>query len=296
MSGPRQSPGGSTFLRGIGSTALGVICGFVIIALAAVMAIRFVGGNNSQAAPAPSSAVTSPSTSPSQTTRRIPVPTLDAATLAKLPRATTETTVKGAPVDSSTSSGGDVVEIQRNIPGFAKPGKSPITVIPSKQIGGQTWLPIIARDANWIKVRLPSRPNGATAWIPGDGLRTAKTSWAVHISLANGRMTVTKGGHSVGSWRIGQGKAHTPTPVGQTFLLAGFVDPHQSFSPVIYALGAHSHTLDTFGGGPGTVAVHGWPTESGRLGKVSHGCVRVPDAALKMFAKLPSGTPVDITG
>jgi len=267
---------------------LGVACGFLLIAVGIVLAIKFFGGGGSQASAAPSA----PSVAAAP---HIPVPSLDAATLAKLPRATTMTRVKGAPVDTTTPSGGEVVKIQTNIAGFAKPGVNPITVIPSKQIGDQTWLPIIGRDANWIHVRLPSRPDGATAWIPGDGLRTAKTNWAVQISLSKGTMKVTKGGATMGKWPIGQGKASTPTPVGQTFLLAGFVDPTQTFSPVIYALGTHSHTLDTFGGGPGTVAVHGWPTKAGRIGKVSHGCVRVPDGALATFKKLPSGTPIDIT-
>ncbi len=279
----------SALLSGVGTTLLGVVCGFLLIALAAVLAIKFFGGGgSSQAAPAPAS-------SPSTTARHIPVPHVDKAVLAKLPRATTKTTVKGAPTDTTTPSGGQVVEIQKNIPGFAHPGEKPITVIPSRQIGDQTWLPIIGRDANWIKVRLPSRPNGATAWIPGDGLRTATTAWRVKVSLTKGTMTVRKGGDSQGTWHIGQGKASTPTPVGRTFVLAGFVDPTQNFSPVIYALGTHSDTLDSFGGGPGTVAVHGWPSKSGRLGKVSHGCVRVPDGALALFKKMPSGTPVDIT-
>lgn len=279
--------GRSALLSGVGTTLLGVTCGFVLIALAIALTIKFIGGGgSSQAASAPSA---------SATARHIPVPDVSKATLAELPRATTETKVDKAPVDTTTPSDGHVVEIQKNIPGFARPGKKPITVIPSRQIGDQTWLPIIGRDANWIKVRLPSRPNGATAWIPGDGLRTATTSWRVEISLGKGTMTVRKGGDSRGTWHIGQGKASTPTPVGRTFVLAGFVDPTQTFSPVIYALGVHSDTLDTYGGGPGTVAVHGWPSKAGRLGKVSHGCVRVPDGALALFKKMPSGTPVDIT-
>jgi lipoprotein-anchoring transpeptidase ErfK/SrfK len=130
--------------------------------------------------------------------------------------------------------------------------------------------------------------------VPEAGLSRARTEWAVTVQLGSGTMTVTKAGRSHGSWPIAQGKPSTPTPVGQTFLVSGFVDPTQNFSPVIYALGAHSDTLDSYGGGPGTVAVHGWPTAAGREGHVSHGCVRVPDAALKLFGKLPTGTPVDI--
>ncbi|TWP37930.1 L,D-transpeptidase [Leekyejoonella antrihumi] len=287
---PAHRLNGRGLARSIGTTVLGVACGFLLIALGVVLAIKFFGGGSSH----PEAAQTRLS-APAPAARHIAIPSVSVATLAKLPRATTMTTVKGAPVNESAPSGGEVVQIQTNIAGFAKPGANPITVIPSKQIGDQTWLPIIGRDANWIHVRLPSRPDGATAWIPGDGLRTARTDWAVKIALKQGTMTVTKGGKIMGEWTVGQGQSATPTPTGQTFLLAGFVDPTQTFSPVIYALGTHSRTLDTFGGGPGTVAVHGWPTKAGREGKVSHGCVRVPAGALSTFKKLPSGTPIDIT-
>lgn len=274
---------------------VGVVCGFALIGLAVALAVGFTHGGSAHAASgaAAPSAASPPSAGPSLPAR-IAVPAVSAATLAHLPRATTMTTVQHAPVDLTTPSHGDVVRIVKSSPGFARPGADPVTVIPGKQLGNPTWLPVIGRQANWIRVRLPSRPNGATAWIPGEGLRTAQTRWAVRVALQKGTMTVTKAGRTVGSWPIGQGRPGTPTPVGRTFLLAGFVDPSQSFSPVIYATGAHSNTLDSFGGGPGTVAVHGWPTRSGRLGKVSHGCVRVPAAALKVFGELPSGTPIDI--
>ena len=64
-------------------------------------------------------------------------------------------------------------------------------------------------------------------------------------------MTVTHAGSAVGSWAIGHGMADTPTPVGETFLLASFTDRNQSYSPVIFATGSHSDTLDGYGGGPG---------------------------------------------
>lgn len=277
------------------TSVVGVLAGFLIVGGLVALGLQLAGAAQGMAGRVEVASPTATGSGTSSTVTAIPVPSLSAAQLATLPQSTTETSVKQAPVDLQSASEGRVINIAEDTAGFARPGAEAITVIPSRQIGGDTWLPVVARKANWLQVRLPSRPNGATAWIADTGQRTATTRWAVDIRLESGTMSIERDGKQVDSWPIGQGRSATPTPVGQTFLLAGFVDPQQTFSPVIYALGAHSETLDTYGGGPGTVAVHGWPTQAGRTGQVSHGCVRVPAAALDSFAKLPAGTPVSIS-
>lgn len=276
----------------------GVVVGFLVVALVVFIGVKMLGGDDrpSSASSASSAATGSPAATATSRLTDIPVPQVPKSVLDRLPVADTEGKVAAAPIDLTTGSGGLEIEISKAMPGFAEPGADPVTMIPKSQIGTTTWLPVLRTERGWAQVRLPSRPNGATAWIPTAGLNRAKTSWAVHVDLGNGTMTVLYGGSPRGTWPVGQGKRSTPTPIGQTFLLSGFVDPTQSYSPVIYALGVHSATLDTYGGGAGTVAVHGWPTAQGREGKVSHGCIRVPAAALRMFAKLPTGTPVDIAG
>ncbi|NNG38600.1 L,D-transpeptidase [Flexivirga sp. ID2601S] len=283
----KHGSGDNGAARRLMTSVLGVVVGFLVVALLVFAGVKIFGDRGTTAA---SPASGSPSAAPA-----IPVPKVPADVLAKLPRATTEGKVANAPIDLRTASEGRTINIARDLPGFAKPGADPITVIPKSQFGSATWLPVINQRSGWVQVRLPARPNGATAWVPAAGLGMAQTSWSVKVALGAGTITVSKDGTEQGSWPIGQGMAATPTPVGQTFLLGSFVDPKQTFSPVIYALGTHSDTLDTYGGGPGTVAVHGWPTQEGRIGKVSHGCVRVPPAGLAIFAKLPTGTPIDIT-
>ncbi|WP_050671606.1 L,D-transpeptidase [Luteipulveratus halotolerans] len=278
----------------LATTLIGVVAGFTLVALVVVVAVTALGdsGGSGHAAPHTS---TSSRASRAASASTIPVPAVPPAELARLPRSTTEGSVPGAPVDLHGRSHGVVVNLASATTGFAEPGAKPVTVVPASQLGNPTWLPVLEHRANWLRVRLPAKPNGATAWIADTGQRTATTAWAVRIDLSKGSMTITQGARTVGTWPVGRGRDATPTPQGETFLLSGFVDPAQDFSPVIYALGAHSGTLDSYGGGPGTVAVHGWPTVAGRTGKVSHGCVRVPDAALHTFGTLPAGTPVSIT-
>ncbi len=63
---------------------------------------------------------------------------------------------------------------------------------------------------------------------------------------------------------------------------------------MILPLGTHSPTLDSYGGGPGTVAIHTWPTDEGFGEAVSDGCIRVPADALDTLTEVPLGTLVTI--
>jgi lipoprotein-anchoring transpeptidase ErfK/SrfK len=56
----------------------------------------------------------------------------------------------------------------------------------------------------------------------------------------------------------------------------------------------HSARLSSFGGGPGTVGLHGWPDPAVFGQAISHGCVRVPAAALRVLSRIPLGTLVVI--
>lgn len=282
----------------IATRLVGVLVGFLVLAALGIVLRGLIGGDGSEARAVSTATMSAKSSSPGSSVSAmsgiVAVPSVSDAVRAGLPRATTFGTVPGLARPRDADSDGHVVRIARDQVGFTTPGGTPATVIPGKQIGLDTWLPVLERRSGWLQVRLPSRPNGSVTWIPAAGLRTAQTDWRVRINLGDGSLTVTKAGSRQGRWSIGQGADATPTPVGQTFLLAGFVDPAVTYSPAIYALGTHSDTLDTFGGGPGTVAVHGWPTVKGRSGKISHGCLRVPAAALSIFGRLPTGTPVDI--
>ena len=301
---PAPTPGGLRgLLSSLGTSGLGIVVGaglaFGGLAVAGIATAHTRGGQAQPSAvqsAAGSPAAGSPvATAPAPAAAPVAAVPVSRSELSRLPQATTYGTTEAAPVDLTGRSDGTVVTVDETVAAFASPGGPAVARIPRTQLGLETWLPVLERAPGWSRVRLPSRPNGSTAWVPDGRLRAAHTTWAVRIDLGSERMTVTHAGSAVGSWAIGHGMADTPTPVGETFLLASFTDRNQSYSPVIFATGSHSDTLDGYGGGPGTVAVHGWPTRSGRLGAVSHGCVRVPGAALEQFRKLPLGTPISIT-
>lgn len=144
---------------------------------------------------------------------------------------------------------------------------------------------------------LPSRPNGSSAWVFTDTDRfdLARSDALVSVDLGRARVTIDRAGSRVGSWPAVVGAPGTPTPPGTTFVMASVYDPGNAYSTHLLPLGWHSDTLDSFGGGPGTVALHGWPARSlfrSVHRDVSHGCVRIPADALALAVQLPLGTPV----
>lgn len=223
---------------------------------------------------------------------------VSAAERAKLPKATTFTTVHGAPTDPAPNAplDGTVLRPSKDAVVYAKPGGKPVAVLPAKQLGGPTWVPVIATRSGWRQVLLPSRPDHATGWLaPGGPAHVATSSYKVAVDTRAHRLTVTDGGKRVGAWTVAVGTKKNPTPTGRTFLLASLSPPHPTYSKLILPLGTHSNSLDRFGGGPGTVALHGWPDKSVFGHNVSHGCVRTPQSALKTLSRIPLGSPVRIT-
>lgn len=217
----------------------------------------------------------------------------------KLPQSTTFTTLGGIPTDAGSAAGdGTVVHPLAAIDVSAVAGGPPVAVLPSTEVGSPTWVPVVDTRPGWDRVLLPSRPDHAAGWIPTDGgkVRTAHSSYVVKVDTRSRRLTLTKSGRTLGTWTVAVGAPQTPTPAGRTFLMASLAPTKKIYSPLILPLGTHSATLDSFGGGPGTVAFHGWPQRSVFGKAVTHGCVRVPSDALTQLSKVPLGTSVFITG
>ncbi len=229
----------------------------------------------------------------------VPPVEVTAAQMARLPMATTYGTTPAAPRDPApfAAETGIVLHPEATRLVYARPGGPPEAVLPAKQLGGPTWVPVVQFQPGWDRVLLPSRPNRSTGWIylGGGGLQIAYSPYQVEVNLADYRLTVLDAGRSLGSWTVAEGAAGTPTPAGRTFLLASLAPSHPTYSPLILPLGLHSDTLSTYGGGPGTVGLHGWPDPAVFGHAVSHGCVRVPAAALRALSRIPLGTPVMIT-
>lgn len=214
-----------------------------------------------------------------------------------LAESTTFADVPGAVPDPAPQAATDgvVLRVKQNFPLYDTPGGKPFATLPPTQLDNPTWVPVIAERDGWFQVLLPSRPNGSTGWLQADGaeqVEKARSPYLVDVDVDARRLTVLARGREIGSWEVGVGAPGTPTPRGRTFVMASIEETVTRFSPVILPLGTHSTTLNDYGGGPGTVALHGWPDPSVFGSASSDGCVRVPDDALRQLTQLPLGTLV----
>ncbi len=261
--------------------AAGVVA--VLVIAVGAMALLSPDGEVRAAAPAAAEPAT-----PGQ-----PEPPAAPAPPAGLPESTTHSTIGAAPVDPAPTApaDGSVVHPRQEVLVAATPGGEPFARVGPEQIG-PTWLPVIAEQPGWVQVMLPSRPNGSVGWLPDEVLDHAVSPYQIRVHLGSMRLELFSDDQIVGEWTIGIGKDSAPTPTGRTFLLGSFTDEAQDYSPVILPLGTHSPTLDSFGGGPGTVAIHTWPTDDVFGTASSEGCIRVPPEALDQLTEVPLGTLV----
>lgn len=277
----------------------------VMMAVGVLVAVVALGGavavvaTRSSAATASTLAVNAASPFPGTSVSVTAPRAVSAAELARLPQATTFGEVTDAPQDSEPDGvpDGRVVHPSVPVPAFVEPGGAPVAVIPATELVSPTWLPVVASQPGWRKVLLPSRPNSRAAWIYLDTTITvARDPYVIRVDREHFTLALFKDSNEIGRWAVGVGKAGSPTPVTRTFVMASIRDTHPTFSPIILATGAHSDTYTTYGGGPGTVGIHGWPTSSVFGTASSDGCVRVPADALQVLSTtVPLGTPVLIS-
>jgi lipoprotein-anchoring transpeptidase ErfK/SrfK len=142
------------------------------------------------------------------------------------------------------------------------------------------------------------RPNGSTGWIRSDDVNLSVDYWRVRVELSAHRITVWNGDDVVHAEPVGVGTAASPTPPGEYYITDALTVPsfqRSAYGPYAFGISAHSDVYTTFGGGDGTVGIHGTGDPSS-LGKdASHGCIRLSnDGITSLIHAVPLGTPVQI--
>jgi hypothetical protein len=149
----------------------------------------------------------------------------------------------------------------------------------------------------WYRIRLPILPNNSTGWVQAGALGPLfSVNTHLYVDRAHFRATLKRNGKTIFTSIVGVGRSIWPTPRGEFYIrskLTNFNDPF--YGPIAFGTSARSATLTDWPGG-GFVGVHG-TNEPGILpGRVSHGCIRMPNASIVKLARLmPVGTPLTIT-
>jgi hypothetical protein len=141
----------------------------------------------------------------------------------------------------------------------------------------------------WLRVRLPSRPNRAAAWINASRTRLRATRWRIVVTRRARTLDVYASGRRLRSFKVVVGHPATPSPRGLFSITGVWRWKADDFlGAYVVPLTAHSNVLQEFGGGDGRVGLHGRGGASLRdpLGSArSHGCIRLTNRAISWIVR-----------
>jgi lipoprotein-anchoring transpeptidase ErfK/SrfK len=146
----------------------------------------------------------------------------------------------------------------------------------------------------WYRISIPGRPNGRTGWIPARSAMLRPVHRQLVIRRGARRMELWHDGRLEYATRVAVGAPGMETPLGLFYVTVRFKPVQQPFLGVFaFETSAYSRLSDWPGGGK--VGIHG-TYQPWLLGKaVSHGCVRMSNAAaIVLRNRVPVGTPIRI--
>jgi hypothetical protein len=148
----------------------------------------------------------------------------------------------------------------------------------------------------WLRVQLPILPNGSSGWIPRESVGSfSDVDTHLVIDRSRFRATLYRRGRPIFRSIVGVGEPKWPTPPGRFYIrerLTGFTDP--IYGVIAFGTNGRSAVLTDWPGG-GFIGIHGTNRPDILPGRVSHGCVRLPNASIARLDRLMRvGTPVTI--
>lgn len=148
----------------------------------------------------------------------------------------------------------------------------------------------------WLRIRVPRRPNERTGWVRESALGPLyRVRTRLVVDRRRLRATLYRSGRRIWRSPIGVGKARTPTPGGHFWIREKFrvADPGGLYGPRAFGTGGYSRLSDWPGGG--VIGIHGTDEPHLIPGRPSHGCIRVPNRAIKrLYGLMPIGTPMQV--
>lgn len=154
------------------------------------------------------------------------------------------------------------------------------------------------RGGDWLRIRVPGRPNGRTGWVRATALmkfryvggkqlvvdRSAREIRLLDAGNGKRQRTVLRAPVAVG-------KPSAPTPLGSFYLTAGFRPDDSFLGPWAFETSAYAAITDWPQGG--IVGLHGTSMPSSVGHRASHGCLRVYNDVIEKLKRLVGpGTPL----
>jgi len=150
---------------------------------------------------------------------------------------------------------------------------------------------------DFVKVSLPIRPAGSTAWV-----RTSLFDWStnrvhVEINVSTNTVTVWDGDELIITTDAVTGSSNRPTPQLTTYVDEKIRGLNSAYGPWMLSLAAFSESVNVFGANNGLpkLALHGTNAPQLMGQHASNGCIRVPNDIIEILNdKVPVGARVDI--
>jgi len=154
----------------------------------------------------------------------------------------------------------------------------------------------ISPRQSWYRVRLPILPNNKVGFVQTRDLSALfKVNTHLYIYKSSYTAVLKRNGKAIFKTRVGIGKSYWPTPRGEYYIrdkLTGYGNPF--YGPIMFGTSARSPTLTDWPGG-GYVGVHGTNQPQLIPGQISHGCIRMKNAAIVALGRLMKvGSPLTI--
>ncbi|MBF4613959.1 L,D-transpeptidase family protein [Curtobacterium sp. VKM Ac-1376] len=250
------------------------------VAVVCAGAVAFVAFGPLSAAPAPTP-TRSVAASSTPTATAAPEPTRSAGPVDAVdaPTSTTVAAVRGATVPVSRT-----------------PGGAATTTLENPQASGAPLVfRVVDQQDGWAEVQLAQRPNGSTGWVPTSAVALSEDPYAIVVTRSTNTLDLYKAGKVVDSYPVATGTGGTPSPTGRFALTELLAPTNDGYGPYAYGTTAFSDVLNSFGGGPGQIGLHGTDDTSSIGTAASHGCIRMHNADITTLAELlPLGTPFQV--
>lgn len=157
---------------------------------------------------------------------------------------------------------------------------------------------VVLRDTKegppWTLVRYPGMGR-RTGWVRSEALGARRqTDRQIVINRARTRLTVLRAGRAIFSTRVGVGAPASPTPTGRTYLRERLLPSERNgiYGVLAFGLSAYSPLRTDWPGG-GQVGIHGTNRPALIPGRISNGCIRLRNKAIRRVDRLTGvGTPV----
>lgn len=150
-----------------------------------------------------------------------------------------------------------------------------------------------ASGARWLQIAVPGRPNGRKGWIIARSLHVRRATRSIVVDLSARQLRVIERGRTRFTTRVAVGRRGAETPIGLFYVTAVFQPTERYLGAWAFETSAFSNLSEWPGGG--IVGLHG-TNEPELLGQaVSHGCIRMSNAAARTLKRLaPAGTPLRV--